>query len=82
MATISHSQRVAANVRAELARRGIPRSALAQQLGLSTSALSRRLDCRVPFSIDEVWDAGAAIALLSGDEGFTPISLVGEAVAA
>lgn len=51
---LSLNQRVAAGVRAELARSGMSRYILAQHLGISVNALSRRIDDKVSFKVDEV----------------------------
>lgn len=48
------SDRVAAAVRAEIARRGFNGSELARQLGWSQAAVSRRLLGRVPFDVNEL----------------------------
>lgn len=52
--------RVAANVRAEIARVGIRRAEVASALGLSYAGLSRRLSGAVAFDVDEL----AALAVL------------------
>lgn len=51
-------ERVAANVRAELARKGITQTDLAAELSKSQPWISRRLSGRVPFNVAEL----AAIA--------------------
>lgn len=48
------SQRVAANVRAELAARQIKYSTLADELGWSRAATSRRLNGLVAWDVDHV----------------------------
>ena len=48
-------QVVAANVRAELARRRLTGVAVARELGLTQPAMSRRLTGDVPFTAVEVW---------------------------
>lgn len=50
----STDQRVAANVRAELARAGENQSSLAPKVGMSQQALSRRLSAQVPFTVSEL----------------------------
>ncbi|MCV7186995.1 helix-turn-helix domain-containing protein [Mycolicibacterium thermoresistibile] len=50
----SQSQRVAANVRAEMARTKRTQSALAHSIGMKQQALSRRLSGRTPFTVDEI----------------------------
>lgn len=54
------AERVAANIRAELARKGISQAELAASLNKSQPTVSRRLLGRVPFSVDEL-DIIAAI---------------------
>lgn len=56
MPTQSHVQRVAANVRAEMARRQATQSSLARALGTSQQALSRRLSGEVDFTVGELFD--------------------------
>ena len=48
------TERVAANIRAELARQGISQTDLAASLRKSQPTVSRRLLGRVPFSVDEL----------------------------
>lgn len=48
------SQRVAANVRAELARHSRSQADLGQALGRSQPYVSRRLNGKVAFGVDEV----------------------------
>lgn len=57
-AHIMHGECVPANIRAEVARRGVSQSALAAALNLTQSAVSRRLSGAVEFSASEL----AAIA--------------------
>lgn len=45
---------VAANIRAEMARQKVSQAALAERLGISQAAVSRRLAERSPFELDEV----------------------------
>lgn len=47
-------ERVAANVRAELARKGISQTELAAKLDVSQPFISRRLLARVPFDVAEL----------------------------
>lgn len=61
-ATTTPAQRVASQIRAELARRQITRSALEQPLNLSRAAVARRLMGDVAFDVNEL----AAIADLLG----------------
>jgi transcriptional regulator with XRE-family HTH domain len=48
------ADRVAANVRAELARHRITQAAAAERTGITQSSLSRRLTCEQPFDIAEL----------------------------
>lgn len=48
------AERTGANVRAEMARRGLSQVALAEQLGISQSMLSNRLAGKTVFNIDEL----------------------------
>lgn len=68
------SERVAANVRAELARRRVTQTQLASVLGIPQPAVSRRLGGKVPFSIDELADLAAYLgmpvaSLITADAG-------------
>lgn len=49
-----HRMAIAANVRAEVARKGIARSEVADLLGMSQSALSRRLTGTASFSAEDI----------------------------
>ena len=68
------SGQVAANIRAELARQRRTQSELVMSLGLSPSAVSRRLSGQQPFEIDEV-DAVARLL------GVSVADLIGQAAA-
>jgi transcriptional regulator with XRE-family HTH domain len=71
----SPAERVAANVRAELGRHRRTQTALAQHLGLSQTAVSRRLLGQVPFDVNEVHSLAAWLGV--------PVTvLLGEGVAA
>lgn len=50
----SQRERVAANVRAEVARKSTPQSALATALDLNQAGISRRLSGKVEFSASEL----------------------------
>lgn len=50
----SPAEQVAANVRAELGRHRRTQTATADHLGMSQTAVSRRLNGEVPFDINEV----------------------------
>lgn len=64
--------RVAANVRAEMARRSCTQKSLAEQLGRTQQALSRRLSGQVAFTVRELEQIsvalGVGLAALIGDE--------------
>jgi transcriptional regulator with XRE-family HTH domain len=53
--TTNPTTALAANVRAEMARSGLPQQQLADALGLKQQGLSRRLAGRTPFSLDEAF---------------------------
>jgi transcriptional regulator with XRE-family HTH domain len=55
MRTTSPRLEVAANMRAELARRGLVQRHLAAFMGWTRSSTSRRLDGTTPIDIDEVY---------------------------
>jgi predicted transcriptional regulator len=48
------SGEVAANIRAELARQKVSQSQVAEVLGVSQAAVSRRLSGALPFELDEI----------------------------
>lgn len=54
---------IPANVKAELARRGKTQRDLADLLGLSTQAISRRLTGRLPFDVDELSAVAAYLGM-------------------
>ena len=54
MQNVTAAQRTAANVRAEMARKRITQTKLADSLGCSQGAISRRLLGRVPFDLNEL----------------------------
>lgn len=56
MATNPIDQRVADNVRAEMARHNLSQSRLAAQLHWTQQGLSRRLSARVSFGVSELHD--------------------------
>ncbi len=72
----SVDQRVARNVRAELARRGLSQATIANSLGLSQAAVSRRLLGTTSFSIAELERVAEVlpvpIAVLLADEPADP----------
>ena len=65
------SETVAANVRAELGRNRISQVKAAAAIQMSAPALSKRLNCQLPFTIDEI----DAIAVLIGMD---PAALLAE----
>jgi transcriptional regulator with XRE-family HTH domain len=52
-----------ANVRAEMARRGISQAQMAQAVGLSQAGVSKRLRGEVAFNIDELFQVAAVLGL-------------------
>jgi transcriptional regulator with XRE-family HTH domain len=50
----THTERVAATVRAEMARQRITQTQMAERLGMSQVAVSRRLLGQVPFDVEEL----------------------------
>lgn len=56
--TQTTAERVGANVRAELARRNITQTDLANHLGLGVASMSGRINGRIPIDVNEL----AAIA--------------------
>jgi DNA-binding Xre family transcriptional regulator len=61
------SQRVAATVRAELARRQIKQAALATALGISAQQVSERLAGTTPIRLDELDPIAAFLELSVAD---------------
>lgn len=45
---------LAATIRAEMARRAVPQTLVAERLGLSQTAMSRRLRAKVEFTVSEL----------------------------
>lgn len=74
MPSDSHTQRVAANLRAEMARSKHTQTMLSERIGMKQQALSRRLAGTTPFTIDELGD-------IAGVLGVPLLALIGEAVA-
>mgnify|MGYP002737470240 CR=1 FL=1 len=74
MATQTPSQRVAGNVRAELARRGISQAELAVKLNRSQPFVSRRILGKVPFNIEDLSDIARILDI--------PMALLVDGVAA
>lgn len=75
MPSDSHAQRVADNVRAEMARSKRTQAILAHEVGMKQQALSRRLAGHTPFTVDEL---GRIAAVLN----VSLTSLVGEKASA
>lgn len=63
----SLNRHVAAEIRAELARRDITQTDFAQQLGWSGPYFSRRMNGEVPFNTDEIELMAKALELDLGD---------------
>lgn len=61
MAPLNPAQRVADNVRAEVARRKVSQTSLAELVGIRQQALSRRLNGNTPFRIDELFAIADAL---------------------
>lgn len=59
------SVRVGANVRAEMARRGLTQTQLAAQIGISQAQLSKRLAGQIAFDVDELAAIGEALGGVS-----------------
>lgn len=54
MPNVTAAERIAANVRAELARQQRSGSSLSKSLDWSQAAMARRLSGRIPFNVDEL----------------------------
>ena len=54
MTQTAAAHRVASTIRAELARRRIPQTLVAERLTLSQATVSRRLTGEYPFDVDEL----------------------------
>ena len=57
------SARVGANVRAEMARRGITQTQLAGQIGKTQAQLSKRLAGQIPFDVNELTAVAGALGV-------------------
>jgi transcriptional regulator with XRE-family HTH domain len=71
------TDRVAAEVRASMARTRMTQTGLAEVLGLTQSAVSKRLRGKIAFSVDELEKAADALGvhpavLLGGSSGDSP----------
>ncbi|MDQ3576391.1 MAG: helix-turn-helix transcriptional regulator, partial [Actinomycetota bacterium] len=69
---VTYAQTVAATVRAEMARANVKQAELANVLGISQAALSRKTSARVPFRLDELQAAahhlGIAVEVLTNSK--------------
>ena len=54
METRTYNERVAAEVRASVARKGVSQTLVAEQAGMSNASLSRKLKGQYPFGVDEL----------------------------
>lgn len=61
--THTPAQRIGANVRAEMARRGVSQTALAERLGMTQTAVSTRLRGKVAFNVDELAAVAEALEI-------------------
>lgn len=61
--TITPSAVTGANVRAEMARRGVTQETLARKIGLSQAAVSARLRGRTPFDVNELTQISAILGV-------------------
>ena len=52
---------VTANIRAEMARRGVTQKALSEALGINQSGVSERLNGNVPLRVDELLQIAALL---------------------
>lgn len=72
------SDRVAAVIRGELARRGIRGTVLGEWLGLGPGAVSRRLNGWTPFSVDELGEVAGRLGVNPLDVGVAIIGPPGD----
>lgn len=61
------SERVGANVRAEMARKRLSQSALAERLNLTQQMLSRRISGQLAFRVDELHEIAAVLGVPVSD---------------
>lgn len=54
METRTYNERVAAEVRASIARKGVSQTVVAEQAQMSNASLSRKLKGQYPFAVDEL----------------------------
>ena len=64
---MSDASTTAATVRAEMARRRVPQIKLAQHLGLSQTAISRRMSGETDFTVTELQAVAALLDVPAGD---------------
>ncbi len=75
MQPTSPAEQVAATVRAEMARRRVTQTALADVLGMTQTALSRRISGAIPFDVNE-------LHAIAEHLGLPPAALLGQTVSA
>lgn len=63
MTQLTPAERVAAEVRAALARQGKPSKYVGEVLGLTRSSVSRRLSGEIPFDVDELHKLADALGV-------------------
>lgn len=76
----TNTNRTAMNVRAEMARHGCSQSALAAAIGISQTALHRRLSAHTSFTVDQIVAIAkylnvAIVDLIDTTEDETPLPL-------
>lgn len=54
MADISSTERIGVEIRVAMLRRGLSQTELAERVGMSQAALSRRLSGEVPLDVDQL----------------------------
>lgn len=67
MHSATPAERVAAEVRAALAREGRPQKFVGEVLGLSQPAVSRRMRGEIPFDVAELHKLAAALGVPAAD---------------
>ena len=63
---LTATQRAASVIRAELARRRIPQSAVAELLNISQASVSRRLSGEIPWDVNEIDAVAKLIGVPAG----------------
>jgi transcriptional regulator with XRE-family HTH domain len=61
------SGQVAATIRAEMARRKVSQAQVADAIGVSQAAISRRLGGQTPFELDELTTVAGLLDMAVGD---------------